>query len=222
MLSSPNSQTSIHPIAKIFSDAVMSPDSNFKFNHIHYFEDSVNCNGLFPQKNGYNSIRYTHADFPEHLKNSDLTYYTRPHPDKDKSFFFWKDYSIKTPYEEHNEDPEYMTSHWRLFVLDGTSDFWNGDNPDYSKERWCLHPNYDDDDLLKPPIENVPIACFAPDNETPTDYNRRQLFYRKKKCSWALIDNCNCSSSGVCSKIENTIYNRYDCNIVEEQENKSI
>ena len=163
----------------------------------------------FPQKNGCRAIRYTHPDFPEHLKDSDLTYYTRPHRDKDKSFFFWKDYSIETSYEEHREDPEYMISHWRLFVLDGASNFWNGDKPDYSTGRGCLQPNYDDDDLLKSPIENVPISCFAPEDETATDYNRRQLHYCKEKCSWALIDNCVCSSSGVCSKIEKRV-SRFD------------
>ena len=200
------SQTSTHPLAKIFQDAVMAPDSNFKFNHIYYFEDSINCNSWFPQKNGYRMIYYTDADFPEHLKDSDMAFYTPPHPDKDKSFFFWKDYSIKIPYEENKEDPEYMTSHWRLFVLDGSTRFWHGDKPDYSTERWCLHPNYDDDDLLKSPIEHVPISCNEPDNETATDYNRRQLHYRKEKCSWALIDDCNCSSNKVCSKIENENY----------------
>ena len=203
-----SASSTLHPLAKIFQDAVLTPDSNFKFNHVSLFEDGINCNVWFPQKNCYNSIYYTDPSFPEELKNTDQLYYYPPHPDKDKSFFFWKDYSSKSPYQEHKDNPEYMISNWRLFVLDGSVRFWDGSTPDYTSERWCLRPNYDDHDLVKPTIEDVPIGCFEPDNETATDYNRRQLYYRKERCSWALLADCNCTESSVCSKVENELYEK--------------
>ena len=41
--------STLHPLQK-FSNAVLSPDSNFKFNHVSLFEDGINCNSWFTKK----------------------------------------------------------------------------------------------------------------------------------------------------------------------------
>lgn len=46
------------------------------------------------------------------------------------------------------------------------------------------------------------MAVLGPCDETPTDYHRRNLHYRRNKCVWRLLD-CRCSSSNVCLTIEN-------------------
>ena len=197
--------TRTHPHADIFRAAVLAPDSNFKFNKVGIWWDSINCNSLFPEKNGYRELHCTDPDFPEEFKSEEIAYYTPPHPDKDKTFFFWKDYCAPKFYEEYVNDPEYMISHWRSYVFDGTTNYWDGDKPNYFNERWCLRPNSDDEDYLKPPIEDVPISCLAPNDETPTDGARRCLHYRKEKCIWAIKADCNCSSHGApCLRDENT------------------
>jgi hypothetical protein len=67
---------------------------------------------------------------------------------------------------------------------------------DLSDSR-TLYGKFDMDEQAK-----IPIGVLGPDDETATDYHRRNLHYRRNQCVWGLLD-CNCSSSGVCLKVEN-------------------
>ena len=134
------------------------------------------CNLFFPIKHGY--------------KYEDERYGT--HPDRNKSFFFWKDYDNIIPYEDRNS--EYMHSRHYLFEIDGESNYWDGNVPKYD--------DYLDGIKVGNQFDHygfnggkVPIDILGPDDETSTDYARRYMFYTMNRCIWGLID-CNCGSIG--------------------------
>lgn len=163
----------MHPLAQIFTDQVLNHPTGYSFNTVSCLDYPWvhDCNLFFPVKNGYNWDEYGRKI---------------PHPDDNKTFFFWRTYSQPQSYEESRDDPEYIHSHWELFVLDGTSKY-----------------NYE---------QEVPIEVLRPDDETPTDRQRRYLQYRKNECIWGLLD-CHCSTTGPpCLKIENE---RYQCSCEE-------
>ena len=95
-----------HPLA-IAIQTELIDDPTFSFKTVssldHYWVND--CNLYFPTKKGY--------PYDEELRG------WPPHPDKDKSFFFWRTYDSDIPYD----DPEYMFSHWELFVLDGSTTY---------------------------------------------------------------------------------------------------
>ena len=97
----------VHPITKIIKmELIDNPE--FRFNHIsildhHWVRD---CNLFFPQKQGYQCDEYGIQ-----IK----------HPDDKYSFFFWRDYNSQEQYLSNN--PEYLHSHWRLFVIDGSTHY---------------------------------------------------------------------------------------------------
>jgi len=266
-------------------------DPTFSFNTVscldYYWVNE--CNLFFPTKKGYS--------YDEELGNWPA------HPDKNKSFFFWRTYDTDIPYE----DPEYMFSHSELFVLDGSTNYnfsynikiivelgvpfltltredistiktqtidklgisvdtikstsinqagvyeyaWIIDNLDSFRQQVFARTKTESDQyvtrcltkkdiydantthmiiILNPGIIDVdpyselcydlsdsrtlygkfdmdeqakiPIGVLGPDDETATDYHRRNLHYRRNQCVWGLLD-CRCSSSGICNKVEN-------------------
>lgn len=253
----------------------------------------LDCNGCFPQKWGYS------YDF--NLGRSP------PHPDKGKSFFFWKTYDAPRQLADGTDNPDYMYCNWENYVLDGSSNYnyqysikiiidldvpfdtltdkdhsylenhtiqqlgisrdtikttsvnqagiyenrrfedsidsFNQEtlsktktesdryitqcltndpvfntqhthiiivlNPGvyeydpYSELLYKLSKNrtvYGEFDLDEE--ASILMEVLGPDDETPTDYHRRYLHYRRNECVWGLLD-CHCSSSGICLKIEN-------------------
>lgn len=96
-----------HPIAKIIKRELID-NPEFRFNHVsiidhHWVGD---CNLFFPQKEGYQYNEY--GIQPKH-------------PDDKYSFFFWRDYNSPERYPSNN--PEYLHSHWRRFVIDGSTKY---------------------------------------------------------------------------------------------------
>ena len=282
--------TQKHPLA-IAIQTELIDDPTFSFNTVscldYYWVNE--CNLFFPIKKGYS--------YDEEIGGRP------PHPDKDKSFFFWRTYDPDIPYD----DPEYMFSHWKLFVLDGSTNYnysynikiiveleapfltltqddiltiktetidrlgisvdttktisinqagvyeyaWIIDNLDSFRQQVFARTKTESDQyvtrcltredvydantthliiILNPGIIDVdpyselsydlsdsrtlygkfdideqaeiPIGVLGPEDETATDYHRRNLHYRRNQCVWGLLD-CNCSSSGVCNKVEN-------------------
>ena len=95
-----------HPLAVAIQTELIH-DPTFSFNTVscldYYWVNE--CNLFFPNKKGYS--------YDEELGC------WPPHPDENKSFFFWRTYDIDIPYD----DPEYMFSHRELFVLDGSTNY---------------------------------------------------------------------------------------------------
>ena len=60
--------TRTHPHADIFRAAVLAPDSNFKFNKVGIWWDSINCNSLFPEKMDIGNYIVQTQIFPKSLK----------------------------------------------------------------------------------------------------------------------------------------------------------
>ena len=186
-------------IASIVREELIN-NPEFRFNHVKKVSwgDVYDCNLFFPTKRGYPTIYPNDPDFPKDL---DSWFYKPPHPDDGFSFFFWRDYQHETatePLEENDLDPEYMRSLHYLFVFDGKTNFWNGSTPLYGE---ILSTLWGKDQFIGD--RDVPIACAPPNQETPLDRDRRYTYYRKNTCSWALIRDCNCNSSGVpCLKIQ--------------------
>ena len=145
------------------------------------------CHLKFPEKNGY---RITD---PRNTLNGG-----EGHPDDKRSFFFWRDYNELDSYDEDYHNPEWMISHHRDYIFDGTTNHWSNRSP-----------HYDCDD--EPDGIEVPRWFNVPDTETPTDISRRRLYVRKNLCIWALLG-CNCGGSGgPCNKTESELYG---CRIV--------
>jgi len=164
----------------------------FSFNHIDYLNWSNDCNLFFPTKNGYgwNDPR------------------RGTHPDKDKSFFFWRDYDEWSTYPgnspEKHYNPEWMISHHRLFVFDGTTNFWDGSIPKYGE----ILTEWDDTGWVGD--RDVPIACLDHHDETPTDRDRRYTYYRTNSCIWGLLD-CGCNSTSTpCLKVQTEHYTSFE------------
>ena len=112
------------------------------------------------------------------------------------TYFLHRDYDNKQSFEERENNHEYIYSRWRLFVYDGTTKYWNGSTHNYPKE-------------LMSTKEVIPVACMGPDDETPTDMDRRNTEYRRSRCSWAikLPNSCCCSETGgICLRREHELY----------------
>lgn len=144
----------IHPTSKIIQkDVIENP--NFTFNNVSILDYPwvSECNLFFPT----------------------------PHNNQDNnSYFFWRDYYDINEYIEYEDlSDDYMISHWRLYVFDGTTKY-----------------NY--------PSEEVPFPIVsAPDDQTPTDRARMNLEYRRTTCIWALLG-CDCNETGIaCLKDQN-------------------
>ena len=188
-------------IAIIIRDGVIN-DPEFRFNHmtdsdVHWEVDGERgvyaCNLFFPTKWGYQ------WSDPRHRSQGG-----EGHPDEGKSFFFWRDYNNWEQLNEQDDpnyrDPEWLISHHRLYVFDGSNNFWDGSTPKYG-ERLLDWP---DKDFFGD--RSVPNGCLSPDNETPTDRDRRHTYYRQTTCVWGLL-NCHCSSNGApCHKVETEFY----------------
>lgn len=182
-----------HPTATIFRKGVLE-NPEFRFNHVRnkdihwevYGTYGVHdCNGCFPMKRGY--------AYGDDCKKP-------PHPDDNKSFFFWRDYNEIDTYTQDNEDrdPEWLRSIWRLYVFDGTVNCWNGSTPNYNRFIDDWDGGYFEHSGIG---LKVPIACLPLDEESPTDRDRRITYYRQHTCIWGLRD-CFCSESGVpCNKV---------------------
>ena len=176
-----------HKIAHIIQKGLID-DREFRFNHVTFLDWSNDCNLFFPTIHGY------HWNDPRR----------GTHPDKDKSFFFWRDYDEWSSYPgnlpEEDNNPEWLISHHKLYVFDGSTHFWESGIPRYSEilSDW-------DQSSWKGDRE-VPIGCIDPDDETPTDRDRRYTYYRKNTCIWGLLD-CPCNSTGsLCHKLETELY----------------
>lgn len=173
-----------HPIATIFREGVLE-NPEFSFNNVSQFDvsdtasyDVYECNLKFPQKNGYC------ISDPRNTLNGG-----EGHPDDKRSFFFWRDYDELDSYDEDYHNPEWMISHHRDYIFDGTTNHWSNRSP-----------HYDCDD--EPDGIEVPRWFNVPDTETPTDISRRRLYVRKNLCIWALLG-CNCGTGGTtCLKRE--------------------
>ena len=285
----PDGTTQKHPLA-IAIQTELIDDPTFSFNSVscldYYWVHD--CNLFFPTKKGYS--------YDEEIGGRP------PHPDKDKSFFFWRTYDTNIPYD----DPEYIFSHCELFVLDGSTNYnysynikiivelevpfkkltqedistiktqtidnlgisvhtikstsinqagvyeyaWIIDNLDSFRQQVFARTKTESDQyvtrcltredvydsntthliiILNPGIididpyselcydlsdsrtiygkfdideqAEIPIAVLGPEDETATDYHRRNLHYRRNQCVWGLLD-CRCSSSGICNKVE--------------------
>jgi hypothetical protein len=165
----------IHPLAEIFTNEVINHPTGYKFNSVCClaYPWVHDCNLFFPIKYGNGWDEYGRKI---------------PHPDDNKSFFFWRTYDSYDDYDTTHKNPEFLHSWWENYILDGTSKY-----------------NYQDE---------YPIEVLHPDDETPNDRERRYLQYRKNACIWGLLD-CHCTSSGSpCMKIENE---RYGCSYGSRQ-----
>lgn len=170
----------MHPVAEIFRKEVK--ESPFSFKHVSkiegkkYTPDFVwESNGLFPKKNGY------------------------PWYDG-RTFFFWKDYSEWSPYDEHKDDPEYMYSRHHDYVYDGTTKYWDEMTPKY--DEFIAKAL----DCIINPVESafaggLPPKWHAPYDETPCDSSRRYVAYMRNTCIWGLQD-CECYGRGPCNYVE--------------------
>ena len=176
-------------VAQIIQEELID-NPEFRFNHIDYLDWSQDCNIFFPTKHGY--------DWEDPRRGT--------HPDKNKSFFFWRDYDDYSTYPGNFPDearnPEWMISHHRLFVFDGTTNYWVGSTPKYGEilkvDLWENYGWFGD--------REVPIACIDQDDETPTDRDRRYTYYRTNTCIWGLLD-CSCNETGApCHKVETEYY----------------
>ena len=166
--------------------------------------------GLIDSKEYYRFI-HVYSDEVKYNVSEANTYNPRKAPvdwGEGHTYFFHRDYDKVQSYEERKDNPEYIYSRWRLFVYDGSTKYWNGSTHNYPKE-------------LMSNRELVPVACMGPDDETPTDRDRRYTEYRKSRCSWAIKqpNGCNCSETGgICLKRENELYRAgyYDDEFVNE------
>ena len=184
-------------VSQIVRDGLIN-DKEFRFNHlesrdVHWEVEGDNgiyeCNGFFPTRNGYE------WDDPRQKRNGGPG-----HPDDKKSFFFWRDYDSYHTDDPNFRTPDWMSSHHRLFVFDGTTNYWDGSVPKYGNKLSDWEDHYFVVDRL------VPISVMGPDDETPTDRDRRYTYYRQNECIWGLL-NCKCSyNGGPCQKVETEYY----------------
>ena len=188
-------------VAQIIRDGLIN-DREFRFNHIESVDYHwvIECNGFFPTKYGY-----SYNDSRSNYNGGG------GHPDDQKSFFLWQEYDSYDSYPGHENDrtkqvdsnyrnPEWLTSHHELFIFDGTTNYWEGSVPKYGEKL----SDWDDTNFFGDRL--VPISVMGPDNETPTDRDRRYTYYRQTECIWGLL-NCDCSSNGCpCHKVETEYY----------------
>ena len=173
-----------HPIATIFREGVLE-NPEFSFNNLSHLDvpdtaryNVYECNLKFPKKNGYCITD------PRNTLNGGVGHYA-----DNRSFFFWQDYEEVGLSTDEKHNPEWMISHYRDYVFDGTTNHWTNSSPHYDCDG-----EYDGGE--------VPRWFAAPDTETPTDISRRRLFVRKNACIWALLG-CNCGTRGtICLKRE--------------------
>ena len=177
----------VHPTAEIVRKELIDSTEYYRFNHIFPGDvkyNSMEANSYNPKKNGYHAfvrdgvwdLGYLHAEYEDVQRST---------------YFLHRDYDNEQSYEEYKGNAEYMYSHWRLFVYDGTTKYWNGSTPNYPKEL-----------MFTSKKGLVPVTCMVPEDETSTDRDRRHTEYRSSKCSWAIKEGCDCSESGgVCLRI---------------------
>ena len=154
-----------------------------------------------------NEVTYSVSE--ANLYNPRTSYYNG----RNYSYFLHRDYDeYDTQYPEQRDlNPTYIYSNWKLFEYDGATKYWNGSTHTYPKE-------------LMSNGEGVPVACMGPDDETPTDRDRRYTEYRKNTCSWSihLPTGCHCTETGaLCLKRENELYRSgyFDDEYVHEPNN---
>jgi hypothetical protein len=99
-----------------------------------------------------------------------------------KSYFLWRYYGEWSCYDDHKDNPDYLYSSYENYIFDGTSIYWDNSIQKYKN--------------------GIPNSWEAPDNETSTDISRRELYYIKEQCEWALLD-CSCSWGGPCLQVLN-------------------
>jgi hypothetical protein len=179
-------------IAQLYRTEVLETD--YKFNHVDLYSVTwaktynmlFECNGFFPKKNGYS------YDDKRQTYNGGSG-----HPDDKHTFFFWKHYNTIT----NIDDPDYLHSWHEQYILDGTSNYWIGGQPNYND--YCLESMCDYFiDFSTQSYTFIPFEVCTPDDETPTDRFRRYNYYTQNLCSWALKD-CYCNANGCpCNKVE--------------------
>ena len=146
----------------------------------------------------YYRFNHVYSDEVKYNVSEATTYNPRKEIDwrEGYTYFLHRNYDNKQSYEERNDNPEYIYSSWKLFEYDGTTKYWKGSTHNYPKE-------------LMSNSEDVPVTCMGPDDETPTDRDRRYTEYRKIQCSWAikLPKGCECSvTGGICDRTVNQRY----------------
>lgn len=156
----------MHPLAEIFKEGVLD-SKEFSFNHV-----------------GFRGI------FQPHVFECNGLF-----PSKDnRTFFFWKNYSKWLPYDEYHDDPDYLYSDYKRYIIDGSTRYWNGTVPRYNDYIKCISKYDHDVKIYYLNRDSVPMRSDVPCDETPTDIMRRELYYVKEKCVWGLLD-CKCSES---------------------------
>ena len=93
-----------HPLAEIVGKGLINSIEYYRFNHV--YTDEVNYD--VSEANTYNPRKW----------NSKGIWGGEGH-----TYFLHREYDAWQTYEEHKDNDEYMHSHWRLFVYDGTTKY---------------------------------------------------------------------------------------------------